>query len=195
MQFEAYNKKIMYGTDVISVINKAAENNRLFELTNGQDENSGGYVNIVLVLNTTFVTTVKRYDKSNENPQPEEIEIKESNLDNLQEIFNTTISSDGLNPTGNALGVWVGNNKLQKNNNFTDFFEQSKEDKTKLNVPITDGHLDTNSTHYYDYYLYSALTQFKIAKFTCTNVDYDDNTGRIRELTFMQVKEKNSDSE
>ena len=33
--FEAYNKKIMYGTDIISVLNKAIDNNRRYEVEFG----------------------------------------------------------------------------------------------------------------------------------------------------------------
>lgn len=44
--FEVYNKKIMYGTDVISVINKAMDNNKINGVTN--DKTSPYYVDIVV---------------------------------------------------------------------------------------------------------------------------------------------------
>ena len=37
MQYEAYNKRIMYGTDIISVINKAIDNNEQYKIQ--KDEN------------------------------------------------------------------------------------------------------------------------------------------------------------
>lgn len=33
-EFEAYNKKLMYGTDVITLINKVAENNKKYSMSN-----------------------------------------------------------------------------------------------------------------------------------------------------------------
>lgn len=33
-EFEAYNKKVMYGTDVITLINKVAENNKKYSMSN-----------------------------------------------------------------------------------------------------------------------------------------------------------------
>ena len=33
-EFEAYNKKVMYGADVITLINKVAENNRKYSMNN-----------------------------------------------------------------------------------------------------------------------------------------------------------------
>lgn len=44
--FEIYNKKIMYGSDVISVINKAIDNNKRNGVTN--DKTSPYYVDIVV---------------------------------------------------------------------------------------------------------------------------------------------------
>ena len=34
LEYEAYNKKIMYGTDVITLINKVAENNKKYSMSN-----------------------------------------------------------------------------------------------------------------------------------------------------------------
>ena len=42
--FEYYNKKLMYGADVISVINKAIDNNKKYNVEN--EKNSDYYVDI-----------------------------------------------------------------------------------------------------------------------------------------------------
>lgn len=44
--FEVYNKKIMYGADVLSVINKAIDNNKRYKVTNEKDNEY--YVDIVV---------------------------------------------------------------------------------------------------------------------------------------------------
>lgn len=46
-QWEAYNKKVLYGTDVLSVVNKAIDNNKT--LTEGEKY----YVNVVINLGGT----------------------------------------------------------------------------------------------------------------------------------------------
>lgn len=48
-EFEAYNKKVMYGTDVITLINKVAENNKKY--------NSNNDYKIVVLLNDVEVTS------------------------------------------------------------------------------------------------------------------------------------------
>ena len=48
-EFEAYNKKVMYGTDVITLINKVAENNKKY--------NSNNDYKITIFLNDVIVTT------------------------------------------------------------------------------------------------------------------------------------------
>ena len=47
-EFEAYNKKVMYGTDVITLINKVAENNKKY--------NSNNDYKITVILNDVVVT-------------------------------------------------------------------------------------------------------------------------------------------
>lgn len=48
--FEAYNKKLMYGADIISVLNKAIDNNRKYKIEYGKAEDLMDldyYVNII----------------------------------------------------------------------------------------------------------------------------------------------------
>ena len=53
--FEVYNKKIMYGTDIVSAINKAIDNNIINKVTAG--DNSGISVNIIIRLNSDLHST------------------------------------------------------------------------------------------------------------------------------------------
>lgn len=46
--FEAYNKKLMYGIDIISVLNKAIDNNRKYDIQNGEQDY---YVNVKFTYN------------------------------------------------------------------------------------------------------------------------------------------------
>lgn len=54
-KFEAYNKKALYGTDVITVMKMAIENNNKMETTVGEQY----FINIVLDLTKTYTKTKK----------------------------------------------------------------------------------------------------------------------------------------
>ena len=62
---------------------------------------------------------------------------------------------------------------------IVDFFEQDKEDS------VIKG---TGTNKYKIYYIYSALTNFKRAIFQCEKVIYNEDTGRIQEMKFEQIK-------
>ena len=53
--FDSYNKKLMYGTDVISVLNKAIDNNRTYGVTD--DPSSEYYVDIAFRLKRAITET------------------------------------------------------------------------------------------------------------------------------------------
>lgn len=59
--FEAYNKKLMYGTDIISVINKAIDNNSKYDVQN--DKNNEYYIDIEVKFKGQIYTAVDIYDK------------------------------------------------------------------------------------------------------------------------------------
>ncbi len=183
-QFEAYNKKIMYGADVISVINKAADNNNLLMYKNESDSAAVGFVNIIVITDYKYKTTAFRYDKSKKPGdygymEPEEVPID----DTLKNIVGATLYKGALEINeSNVLGYWK-NKTLIPDNNFKKFFDQSAE-----NHQVID-YVDGSGKHW-DYYVYSALYNFKIDKFTCSNVEYDADTGKIRQLTFTRVEKK-----
>lgn len=66
--FEAYNKKVMYGADIVSVINKAVDNNRGYGVeyyTNPSERNSlDYYVNIVFEYNGRTYSLKQDYTKT-----------------------------------------------------------------------------------------------------------------------------------
>ncbi len=59
-KFEAYNKKALYGTDVITVMKMAIENNEKMETTTSNEQY---FINIVLNLKNTYATTQKIVNK------------------------------------------------------------------------------------------------------------------------------------
>ena len=61
-----------------------------------------------------------------------------------------------------------------------EFFKQEPNDSIKPN--------DEYKTKVETTYYYSAITKFKRAIFECTDVHYNESTGRIDEMTFEQIK-------
>ena len=182
-QYEAYNKKIMYGTDVISVINKAADNNTLMMYKNEKDSGAVGFVNIIVKTSGyKYKTTAVRWDKSVTPAEKYDITIKSSNTD-LEKIVGAPSGSITNAEIGidkeNVLGYWE-NGILIPNNNFIAFFSSNA-----INYQRID-YVDPSSGKHWDYYVYSALYNFKKDKFTCSAVRYNDG-GRIYELEFTRV--------
>ena len=166
-EYEAYNKRVMYGTDVITAINKAINHNLTIE--NKTDDPY--YINIIIETNQDFTTTGKKIDKRLKSDD----EGYESNMNN-DEIMTQSgkpIINISLSAGEYSLGNWTATGALTMNNGIIQFFENEKTDYT-------------NKDNDYYYYIYSALTNFKRATFSCTEVHYNGVTGRIDSMTFEQ---------
>lgn len=57
-EYEAYNKQRLYGTDIISVVNKAIENNTKYNLLNDRDDSY--YITIELNIKEDYTTTYEK---------------------------------------------------------------------------------------------------------------------------------------
>ncbi len=87
-QFEKYNKETLYGTDILSIINKAIDNNEQYAIEKNQDgfyiENDTNSVKVEITLLTT-----------DEDGKPKEVvhqmeELEKAGLDEFISIFNLT---------------------------------------------------------------------------------------------------------
>lgn len=101
-QWEAYNKKALYGTDIITVVNKAIENNKKVEVSGDEDPY---FINIVLNLENTYNSTTTTINKITGESVTEENENKS---------ISGTIQ----------LGEWQGN-ALTMDVDVTDIFGES----------------------------------------------------------------------
>lgn len=171
--YEAYNKQIMYGTDIITVVNKAIDHNKNIEAMTTDPY----YINIKLTVEDNFETTGKKIDNSKEiNDRDREKDMNAKQLKNDPNIkTEIEISKNNLQKgISYSLGDWHYDT-LEMKKDILYFFEQSDKD-------------DIISKDNYTYYIYSALTNFKKATFKCTEVKYREETGRIYEMTFGQIK-------
>lgn len=171
----AYSKTRMYGTDVITVVNKAINHNK----TIGATEVDPYYINIKIETIQDFRTTGMIIDNSLPYNHKD---YKEDNIsvDKIKEIMGLDEITIALNAGNYNLGHWSNDGTLQMNKGIINFFNQEKVDKVeKIDNKI--------------YYLYSALTNFKTAIFTCVDIDGDgkaidyNEEGRVKSMEFRQI--------
>ena len=160
-EYEAYNKRRLYGTDVITIVNKAINHNQKMKSNEIADPY---YINIIIQPTQTYETTVMRVDTYSPNNNKEEVSPSEIGLDS-----NPILAGGVYN-----LGEWK-NGDLFMNNGIIDFFQTNSAET------------DVQEHGRYNYYIYSALTNFKRAIFKCDGVIYNEETGRIESMTFVEV--------
>ncbi|MBO4815768.1 MAG: hypothetical protein J5507_02295 [Clostridia bacterium] len=194
MEFEAYNKRRLYGLDVITVINKAIEHNTKMEAS---DINNPYYINIIFKTREdlkneiyTFTYNIETKEKTKEEYGIEkDKEGRWNSVDKNKVVIEKNVEYN--------LGTMKANNFVF-NSDIKKIFQNGYiEDDT---YSINDYKNNTITT----YTLYSALTNFKRAVFSCTTfnnineygklidetvsgVKYDNQTGRIKELIFVQL--------
>lgn len=154
MEWEAYNKRVMYGTEIMSIANKAIEYNG-----NLTDRESQKAINITIKIKDDFTAT-KHYKTEYSNGKTEESDptvINEWSISGGSDII------INFNTDGKIINL------------FTD---QSVKDEIRI--------IEETRTYIKKEIIYSALTNFKRAIFKCTNVHYNENTGRIDGMTFEQ---------
>lgn len=174
MEYEAYNKRRMYGTDIITVVNKAINNNKSMRLNASTDPY---YINIIIIPKQEFKTTIYEVDNTKEKSEMKPVDPLTTEAKNVLGITSETFKSFFTANKEEELGKF-GAGTFVDNNNFKYFFEGDTEDKSKTTV---DGKKR--------YVMYSALTNFKKSIFECKadKVEYDEKTGRIKSMTFEQI--------
>lgn len=168
-QWEAYNKKVLYGTDVISVLNKAMDNNSKASV---EDDTNKYYVNVKVNLRKgadiiDFTTKITKLD------------LKTGITSSVDFIPATAtrnkidVSNVHLSPSGELkLGNWKDDNTLIVDNQINKAFATlpSLKDEYK--------DIDNQTIYYVD----SPLKVFKTTVFKCTNIEYVE--GRVHQIEF-----------
>ena len=176
-----YNKTKMYGTDVITVVNKAINHNKNI----GALETDPYYINVIIKTKEGFKTTGKviNYYLS---PDDEDYEndVSVDKIKEIMEIDNLTYALEESDDDGYELGKWISPKDFSMDKGIIGFFEQDKVDKTKEEK-------DDEGNVLKIYYIYSALTNFKRAIFTCETMDDTGEDGkrdgRIDTIVFSQI--------
>ena len=122
----AYNKTRLYGTDVITVVNKAVNHNK----TVGATEADPYYINVIVKTQDEFKTTGTVINTElPSNHEGYENDMTPEQIENKKNKANITFKME-KNADGYELGSWSSDGTLQMNKGIIGFFEQNKVDET-----------------------------------------------------------------
>ena len=156
-KYESYNKKALRGTDIITLMKMAIENN------NSATSDNPYYINVIIDLGSKKIedgsTRTVILDKD-----------KKVISDNTERISSSLAGTSKI-----ELGTWKDNVTYKPNDKAVIFFNTNSTDTVK-ETKDNDGKTTIE-------YIYSSFTTFKNDIFKCTNVEYN-NQGRIKELEF-----------
>ncbi len=211
-EYEAFDKDLMYGVDVISCLNKAKSNNKQIEekgYVTGEKHDTSYHVNVKFTLNSALTENITVYHmnqtgkevsyEGGTNDSPSKFE---SNKRKLETIF--SISSDYKN------SISGGSSKIK----FTDTIGTYKNGTT--NIIRGDYNLEGDNANLVEALLTcsnelkqtvknknketssatdgwtkatweTALYDMKTRKFTCEEIKYNATTGRVNYLHFSEI--------
>lgn len=173
-EYEAYNKSLLYGTDVITVVNKAINNNKNMEIKPTEEKY---YVNVIIKTkpDKEFKTKIIKVDNTKKKGDVGYEEEVTSSYSGITVLSGITVDTVNKIQGSCNLGNWDKNGDLVNNTGVINFFNQNATD-TKID----------DKTNNCTYLVYSALTDFKKTIFTCSNIEYSEITGRVKQITFVE---------
>ena len=167
-EYEAFNKKIMYGVDVISCINKVINHDEKY--VNGKRSNpkygTEALINVIVNLsdnNLHEITEVYHFD---ENGRERKYYGKDT--EETMPLGNNALLS------GNEFAVG-GLYDLVSKSNEIEYVIENTDEKTKTDV---EGWSYKKVTTY--------LADFKKRKFYCESMKYSEKTGLVNEIVFSE---------
>lgn len=201
MQYEAYQKKLMYGVDVISCLNKVLDNNR-----KSQEYANGKYdVKISIEITSRigdeikiFRRVAKKQTLSNGDTANlgSEVQIYSTSIDKTyKQLFqnakeSTQISSININNKVEA-GFFESSKfkegKTYSSDNENDLEALNALADSTVNMKQTATNPNSNDiTNWSRVEWYTVAYNFKSKKFKCTNVGYNDE-GRVNSISFVEL--------
>ena len=203
-EYEVYNKKLMYGVDVLSVLNKAYSNNKknsgesnyqvevCFELKNSDLE---GSIEVYYQQEYNNNKTILKYQSGSDFTN---LNASSDKGKSISDLVGKTIPDellDGKNFDDYKLNEDLFNAdesvlkcKIQAGRNYS-----STTDKTLITSLIKAGvnyeKVNKDSDKYKELYKITVKTpahDFKNRRFECTGVEYNKTSGRIEKISFKQ---------
>jgi len=195
-KFEQYNRTILYGSDIISVMNLVEDYNRI------QASEELAYTPMTLnIIITREISLIKGYTIKPGTYVIKKLEPgeKQDGLTTVLNSINNSISvigdyynSDGRKPIDTMMDLYSKNNKEKAAAGYTgrDFSKIETEYKKEIAKSIYRGrNVEKDIIDYTN--LTSTLTNFKAKYFTCDTKSEKsliyDSTGRMTTITFREV--------
>ena len=202
-EYESYDKQLMYGQDVVTLINKAIDNDRKYatNLYTGTIEKEDNFY--FIDVQVTVTTPVKAY-ATQYYEIPEGIDGTDKYVDyTIYPQNDQSIQISGyVNGKGNLQSYQLGTifaknqtfnviadngNSVTVNSKVEDFFKGFETVRIQLFSPTIAKPIDKFNYTIVD----SGFTDFKRMFFKCTGIQYDTTTGRVKQLTFVEVSAPN----
>lgn len=165
--FEAYNKKIMYGADIISVFNKATDNNIKYKAT-VDNENQEYFINIIINFKKDLGTRKETYTKNRRGTGYD----MSNNTENI--VFRKNNSYSLLNDK----------DKIQKLLIDAVSWVDQEDNKTYVNQDSSVSTYTQGCTSYT--VTYYPASEFKRKIFYCNDMKYSKTSGRVIEMSFTE---------
>ena len=164
--FESYNKKIMYGADLISVLNKAIDNNRSYDVETGYE--GPYYMDIVFVLKNNLETRVETFVLNSTG-----VGYDRTKTDNVDTVFEAN-KEYSLKIDGEKIKTLLIEGLSWKDEDDKIYNNQESSVST-----YTPGCRTYTVTYY-------PAAEFKRRVFYCQGTEYDEGTGRIVKMIFYE---------
>lgn len=185
-QYESYARDGLYGADLISILNKARDNNKRYDVTNPEERM---YVEIEFTLLTDLGETKKEYKEYLSGPNKGKIEeIDEGSSDKVMKKTEKNDPPYSLSmlsnlPESNKMRKFF--DKLLDANNDSGY--NPKEDKPTGNSVENGIRYRTFVRNIPD------ISEFKTRIFKCKLCKYDDSEGRINYMLFEEQEQKETE--
>ena len=162
--FLSYKKNAMYGTDIISILNLAIDNNIKYKVNSDSEEY---FVNIGFTLNQEIKDIIYVYT-----------------LNSMGTYNKATIATSTLRPT-DTLMANIEYTILDNKQNLVNFLANANANDSEIFDEI---HKDNNKSKIITSYkeIFYGMANFKRLTFKCSKVTYDDN-GRVKKMKFIQI--------
>ncbi len=188
LEYEAYNREDVRGTELFSLLNKVANyNDRKSNI--GNEGLNVGYEPIEVTIN---LGDLKGFTADGENPKLITKKTYTEKTNNstfrsglkkdLDEIISKYSENSLENLSKSITKIFISNDSIQeKKDNAVDSYNKLSLARNEINSfdKIAEG-----STIREDIYKYYEYVQLKRAHFRCTSTEYDKTTGRIIKMKF-----------
>jgi len=167
--FEAYNKKIMYGADIISVVNKAIDNNAKYKATK-DNENNEYYIDVAINFKERLELRTETYKQRTDMNGKYRLDSSKTHIQTVLQAGATIKLSEEQTKIEDMLIKPV---------QLSDIDGNPVDNKNSSVSTYSPGCASYTVTYY-------PASEFKRKIFYCSDVKYSKTSGRVIEMSFTQ---------